>query len=440
MVDGYTGLWYVEGGDIAVKTAAIKRGIATPMVFFVEGDKVYSLSGEFDTHGFEVEMPTFKGKAGGARALRPGDKRDAIVYARQFAKSQYEQLVRGEQAPEPVPAPEPKPEPVPTPTPAPEPKQERKPMGAVEALLVDALADIATDTVIERIAPDIERLVAEQIAARIPRPVTYNIGDKPLGTVDGVTHEEFDKIVYLLSRGENVYIYGPAGTGKTSMLVQIGEALESKTLLQSKISDVFELTGFITANGSYMPTAFYKAWTEGYVLMWDEFDRSNDNAVDWTNAALSVGVATFPDSPEPVAKHPNFRLIANGNTNLTGADNMYTSAVRQDASVKDRFVELEVGYSERIEAALTADHELLSFVRSFREACAAASVEHVVSYRAITRLDGMARDGFMPLGGANGVLQSVLTRHLTGDDIRIIRGRMSLSTGKYADALATLAA
>lgn len=169
--------------------------------------------------------------------------------------------------------------------------------------------------------------------------------------VEGNVHKRFADALKLASiPGAGLYLWGPAGTGKTSAAAQIAKALDLKFYFSSRLLEHYSLAGFRTANGETVRTEFREAFEHGGVFLLDEMDRSDPNAVLWLNAALANGVCAFPDAT--IKQHPDFIIIATGNTKLNGASSDYNGAMKQDASVADRFRFLKWGIDEALEESV----------------------------------------------------------------------------------------
>ena len=85
--------------------------------------------------------------------------------------------------------------------------------------------------------------------------------------------------------------------------------------------------------------------------------------------------------------HPDFRVVAAGNTFGNGADYDYVGRNQLDAASLDRFAVVRVDYSPAIEeACANGDASLLDFCRQFRKACVDGGIHTIVSYRAIARM------------------------------------------------------
>lgn len=215
-------------------------------------------------------------------------------------------------------------------------------------------------------------------------------------TIDGKTTEtktekvldkSFAKVLKYVSNGENVYLYGPAGSGKNVIGEEIAKALGIPFHYQNTILTKFDVSGYKNAKGEYEQTPFYKAWKFGGLYFPDELDNSQAEAIIALNAALANGYYVFPDTNERVEKHPNFRCIAAGNTNGQGATEEYCGRYQMDESSRDRFVFVKIDYNSKIEESITKHADILEFVRALRVASDKLQIKLICGYRGITKLD-----------------------------------------------------
>ena len=205
--------------------------------------------------------------------------------------------------------------------------------------------------------------------------------------VDGITHPKYDEVLAMIAEGENVYLYGPAGSGKNVLCAQIAKGLGLKFYYQNTVLTKFDLSGFKNAVGDFEKTEFFEAFTQGGLFMLDEVDNSTAEAIVALNAALANGYYSFPGIGR-VDVHPDFRCIAAGNTIGTGADSAYCGRYKLDASSRDRFCFESIDYCEEIEKAITAgdDSGILDFVHDLRKAVKEVGAEIILGYRGIARL------------------------------------------------------
>jgi hypothetical protein len=238
---------------------------------------------------------------------------------------------------------------------------------ALKADLFDKLPQLASTAV----AAALRDMTPTRLEVKVPA------GDiKDLGLV----HRETAKIIRYLARGVNVYLYGPAGSGKTTVARKCAEAFGQQFYAMSKVEDKYELLGFTTADGKTVRTPFREAYEHGGLALWDEFDASGENAVTALNMAIANKQCPFPDAL--VTMHPDFKLIAAGNTKLSGADHQYTGRNALDRATVDRFAFLEFGYDTELERALATRAEWVEYVQSVRAAIERLGVDCLVSPRA----------------------------------------------------------
>ncbi len=220
-------------------------------------------------------------------------------------------------------------------------------------------------------------------------------------TVDGKTTEtktekvldkSFAKVLKYVSNGENVYLYGPAGSGKNVIGEEIAKALNIPFYYQNAILTKFDISGYKNARGEFEQTPFYLAWKFGGVYFADELDNSQAEAIIALNAALANGYYTFADTNEKVEKHPDFRCIAAGNTNGQGATEEYCGRYQMDESSRDRFVFVKIDYNTKVEESITKHADILEFVRALRVASAKLQIKLICGYRGIGKLDKYYND------------------------------------------------
>ena len=244
-----------------------------------------------------------------------------------------------------------------------------------------------------------------------------------------VLDPNFANILKLVAAHENVYLYGPAGSGKNTIAEQIAEALGVEFYYQNTLVTKFDVSGYKNAQGEYEETAFYKAWKNGGLFFADELDNSTAEAIIALNAALANGYYTFPNSGEKVAKHPDFYCIAAGNTNGQGATEEYCGRYQMDESSRDRFAFIEIGYNAKVEESICGGHlDILEFVRDLRSVTKSLQIKLICGYRAISRLAK-----FYDMN-TKFVLDSFIFKGIAKDDIREIAAALS-SKNKYTEEI-----
>lgn len=288
-------------------------------------------------------------------------------------------------------------------------------------------------------AAEAARVAAEQAAAAAAAAAANgkNLVVLPDGStveVTGKPHKELARVCQLIKLGLHVYLVGPAGTGKTYLCKQVAEALGRPFFSDQKVSQDFQLLGFVDASGKYQETELYRAVTSAGVHMLDEFDASDECAGVVFNSLLANGYMTFPGVGR-VEAAPGFACIACGNTIGRGADSEYTGRNCLDAATLDRFVMVRVDYDPEIELRLAGgDQNLVDFVHAVRAAIKCTGVQLLASMRAIET--AVKLDGLFP---ETEILEMGLLKGLEKDQIALLANECK-GNNKWFKALKALAA
>ena len=249
----------------------------------------------------------------------------------------------------------------------------------------------------------------------VPQTHIVRVGDVE-HEIEGVVHSAFDKVTTLVVNDVPVFMSGAAGAGKNVIAHQVAEALGLEFFPMNAIADRFELTGFIDARGEYQASPLYHAMKEGGLFFLDEMDACSADALVVANMAIANREMAFPG--EFVKAHPNFRVIAAGNTLGLGADALYTGRHELDGATLDRFVTIAIDYDKRIEAAMCeGDEELIEFAHAWRHAIEACEWRGTFSYRALSQIHTMQKTGAFSDEEA---LAGTVARGMSSDDARII--------------------
>jgi len=244
----------------------------------------------------------------------------------------------------------------------------------------------------DAIGSDIRSNVAKAIRDLAPVSLVVSVANAPAVPL-GLTHRLTPKVIRLLARpGRNVYLHGPAGSGKTTVAAQAGQAFNLPVYYVAKVESEYLLLGFRDATGSVVRTPFREAYEHGGVFLFDELDGSGAGAIVALNMALANGVCAFPDGV--VKRHPDFKCIAAGNTTLTGSSRQYVGREQLDAASIDRFTFLEFGYDDALERALASNAEWCDYVQRIRRVIAQRELPHLVTPRATYEGCALLEDGF----------------------------------------------
>ena len=246
---------------------------------------------------------------------------------------------------------------------------------------------------LQRMVSQVEDQLADQIAdlerqVAATRTVRHEIviGDEIVDLGDVHIHEAFDDILAILAQRENVYLIGPAGSGKTTIAEQCAKALALQFYCYGAIKYDHDVVGYVKPDGSYSQTNFYKAFKHGGLVLMDEMDASSNNALLALNAALANDFASFPLGNDGeggmVKRHPDFVAIASANTFGHGASAQYVGRNPMDMATLDRFCNVTMGYDESLERAITGNDAWVDYVQAVRHAVAHHKMRYVVSPRA----------------------------------------------------------
>ena len=256
--------------------------------------------------------------------------------------------------------------------------------------------------------------------------VVYSIENAPPSVKR--RHHMFDQVYRLAALGLNVYLVGPAGTGKTTLAEQVAEALSLPfgTLSCHAQMTGTALFGYMDAQGRYVSTDYRRMATgdgseqgPGLFLM-DEIDNGNANITAALNTGLANGHVSFPDGIRPIDSRHVF--MASANTFGTGATVKYIGRNALDAATLDRFVQVMVDYDTDLEREIAAQYgpkgvEWCERIHAYRQSAAEHGIDHVLSTRAIKDGAAMLAAGFT----VDETLAMRVFRGLGADAVRKIR-------------------
>lgn len=254
----------------------------------------------------------------------------------------------------------------------------------LERLCADIFLRLCETIQSSKIDPHFMReLIREEIANQ--RPQKIEIINGPSHTVlDGPQHYMTETVLRVCALNHPIMLVGPAGCGKTTIGNMVARALQLPFYITNNVSDTFEVIGFVDGRGEYHRQAFREAFENGGVWIADEIDAWDAGALLTMNSALANGYCVFPDSPKPVYRHPDFRMIATANTYGHGADRVYVGRNQLDAASLDRFGMITIDYDTELERLFcNGNSEWLVYVWKIRKAVDKARIRHVVSSRAI---------------------------------------------------------
>ena len=179
---------------------------------------------------------------------------------------------------------------------------------------------------------------------------------------------QFMKVLDDLTVGNNVFLVGSAGTGKSTLGEKIaysfvgrsendGEELPYTVINCNQWTSPIDLIGGQTIEG-YKEGRLIQAWEKGKILILDEMPKLDANTAGILNDALAKTAKKeaiiFNGLGNPIKKHANFGCIATGNVIGKGASGNYVGNNKQDASLLDRFSGCiyHIGFNEVLERQL----------------------------------------------------------------------------------------
>ena len=285
----------------------------------------------------------------------------------------------------------------------------------MDQMMTGILSMFGVDEIYDKLAPEVEKRFREEFGC-IPKIHTVIDSKGAEHSLSGITHEMFDTVLNLINLRIPVYMSGLSGTGKNVIAKQVAQALGLEFYFTNAVTQEYKLTGFIDASGKYHETQFYKAFTQGGLFFLDEMDASIPEVLVILNAAIANGYFDFPTGK--VTAHPNFRVIAAGNTLGTGADSQYTGRYCLDRASLDRFAVVHIDYSPAIDMEMCGgDQELYKFITAFRLATSKTGIQCVCSYRSADRIHTLDATHIADM---KTIMRMSLIKDLDIDDIKIL--------------------
>jgi ATPase family associated with various cellular activities (AAA) len=163
----------------------------------------------------------------------------------------------------------------------------------------------------------------------------------------------------------NIWLYGPAGTGKSTAAYFVAKALGLDFYTLGALESGFQILGYNDAHGVYQSTQFRKAFEFGGIIMLDEQDSYSPSASLALNAALASGWCAFGDG-KLIHRHKDCVVIAGANTTGLGGTMEYSGRAKQDAAFLNRFIKQYWPIDEALEDHLCQIKPWLAIVRHCR--------------------------------------------------------------------------
>ena len=191
---------------------------------------------------------------------------------------------------------------------------------------------------LEDLSPELKQLITTRQVVKLESPTGFQ-ADVQAGN-EGMP--EIFKVIDDVIIGNNVFLVGEAGTGKTTLAEQVAKALGRALIVINcnQWTSPTDLKGGQTIEG-YKEGGLIEAWKEGKILVLDELPKLDPNTAGILNDALAKTshpeAVIFNGNNQAFTKHKNFGVIATGNVTGKGTSAKYAGNNKQDASLIDRF-------------------------------------------------------------------------------------------------------
>jgi len=163
-----------------------------------------------------------------------------------------------------------------------------------------------------------------------------------------------DVLAYLHdAAGDGMFLTGPTGSGKTSLITQIASRLNwpVQSVTCHGRMELNALIGqFVLVNGStqYVHGPLAVAARDGHLLILNESDLMDPSELAGLNDIIEGQPLVIAENGGEVIKpHPKFRVFATGNSAGAGdGSGLYQGVLRQNLAFMDRFRVIHVGYPD----------------------------------------------------------------------------------------------
>lgn len=244
----------------------------------------------------------------------------------------------------------------------------------------------------------------------------------------GVQHKQFATLLQLVQVNYPVWIPGPAGSGKTTAVLNAAKALDATLYMppEGPVENKYGMIGFVDAGGTFQETTLYKACKEAsenpekrVIYFIDECDAGYPNALMVLNAVMENKYCTFANG-ERIHFGSNLQFIAGANTYGNGATHEYVGRNRLDGATLDRFITLAWDYDEDLERAISHNDTWVAKVQRIRREVRAMGIKHIVSPRASIRGAALLAAGF----NEDSVLAMTVYKGMSTEQIASVQSRI----------------
>lgn len=281
---------------------------------------------------------------------------------------------------------------------------------------------------------------------RTPQVIEIQAGGVTLGQHTGLAHKMFATLARAATARNvygshpNVWIAGPAGSGKTSAAKALAATLGVEFSAYGTTDQATDLLGYVSpVTGTYQSRPFVERFRNGGVCLLDEIDTWQGDAYFALNAALANGFITLPTG-EFVERHADFICIGAANTWGSGPTAEYIGRNRIDAAFLSRFaVKLPWEYDHDLERRMCGNEGWAGLVQLVRAKVAERGLKVLIDPRhsvegAALLAAGFTTDETMDLTVFAGLDPD--TRNLLRREVRAEANMADLSQSRHSAAAA----
>jgi cobaltochelatase CobS len=217
------------------------------------------------------------------------------------------------------------------------------------------MSETDAETILAGLAPtdlDAGLIFSGQASGRLIRgfaaPCAYTPSPDPFYVFPEAMRE---LVVWLMAPADPLYVFGPTGSGKSSLIRQVAAKLNYPVfeITGHGRLEFADLAGHLSVDRGSMrfqhgPLAL--AVRYGGLFLLNEIDLLDPAVAVGLNGVLDGAPLCLPENGgEIIAPHPLFRFVATANTNGAADETgLYQGTLRQNLAFMDRFTLCEIGY------------------------------------------------------------------------------------------------